>query len=171
MRPYWGKVIELLDVLAYIVKQSDPDGPELYFTISNSYKRSRKSSDLVQQAKENCPPAERNGFSDIYTPLEGILSKYKDKMDDHQSHQQPTSFLSRLAGPSKELRKLSLYIFTDAAWQPKSDAEGPIQSLVNKLMALDKAKDQVGIQFIRFGYDREGIEHLSRLDSGLHLQR
>lgn len=59
---------------------------------------------------------------------------------------------------------MNVYVFTDGAWQPRSNLEKLIQKLANTLTALQQPEDQFGIQFIRFGNDPDGIERLERLD-------
>src|SRR3954468_24893223 len=46
-------------------------------------------------------------------------------------------------------------------------AVAPIEAMIEKQRQLGLPKEQVGIQFIRFGNDQAGIERLQYLDSGL----
>ena len=45
------------------------------------------------------------------------------------------------------------------------------RAIVPKLEELDKSKDQIGVQFIRFGDDEGGKAMLEYLDCGLGLTR
>ena len=163
MRPYWGDVCNVLRVLAYMVKGSDDDGMDLYFTISSIKHNSKKATGLHNQIRGK----QLQGTSDIGLRLSIILDDYKASL------RQPTpKRLSFLGRAKRRVRKgLSVYILTDAVWQPHSDAGQPIESLVRTLVELDSPQKQVGIQFIRFGNDPESIEKLRHLDSGLHLER
>lgn len=67
--------------------------------------------------------------------------------------------------PKKDVRPLNLDIFTDAAWQPKSDPDAGIKNLVELLVQLRlEAAKQVGIQFISFGDNKANLEKLEHLD-------
>jgi hypothetical protein len=62
---------------------------------------------------------------------------------------------------------MNIYVLTDGCWENACTGENQIRNLVDELVKLKLTKDQVGIQFIRFGNDQRGLERLSYLDSGL----
>ena len=157
MREHWSTLKSLVAVLAYIVKTYDPDGIEMYQTMcSEKPLKSKNSSDLMAALDRTTP----SGISDIAIRLNLILSAYETKL--HRAH--GGGLLSSLR---KEVRPLTLYVLTDAVWQPECDAAGPIKKLVRKLESLGMSKNQVGIQFIRFGKNPLGLSRLEHLDSGI----
>lgn len=161
MSPYWNSVITVVRLLAYLLKQTDDDGMDLYFTISQEKHNAKKSSDLVQKLQgKSC-----RGTSEIGSRLSTILHQYQMYL------QEPVPNRWSLFGKAKPKAKkaLNVYILTDAIWQPHSDATEPIASLITMLKKLDYPRKQVGIQFIRFGDDPDGIRKLEYLDSGLRL--
>jgi hypothetical protein len=62
---------------------------------------------------------------------------------------------------------LRIYILTDAVWQPLSDPIEPITSFITTLKDSAFPQNQVGIQFISFGNDLDGIFKLGSLNSEL----
>jgi hypothetical protein len=161
MRPYWDEVSSVLHVLAYMLKGCDDDGMDLHFTISNKKYKSRNSTGIVQQIRGK----ELRGTSDLGSRLSTILHEYQTSL--RQPSQNRLSVFSR---PKAKVKKpLSVYILTDAVWQPYSDAAEPIESLVGTLKELGFPRTQVGIQFIHFGSDLEGTQKLAYLDQGLGL--
>ena len=161
MRPYWQTVKNLVGTLAYIVKDCDPDGIELYYTISSDKLiKSTKSSVLIDSLNSTTP----SGISDIGIRLSSILNQYKAKL--HRTYGAGTS---RTSFSRKDIRPLNLYVLTDGVWQPECDAEAPIKELVKKLLELGMDKKKVGIQFISFGDDHLGLRRLDHLDSKLEV--
>jgi hypothetical protein len=159
MREHWDEVKRVFDLLGYIVKDSDPDGIELFFTKSAKQYKSTATTKLMKTIEER----RLEGSTNIGSRLGDILQKYQGKLDN-QAQSRSLFSLSR-----SELRPMNIYVLTDGLWQPKSDAEAPIKNLVSKLKERGKLKEQVGIQFIQFGNDAEATERLKRLDSGLNL--
>ena len=161
MSPYWEDVCSVLRVLAYMLKDCDDDGMDLYFTIShNKYKFSR-SKDFVQQVRRQV----LKGTSDIGLRLSTILHEYQTSL------LQPQQKRRSLFGKSKSKGKkpLNVYVLTDAVWQPHSDVAQPVSSLVGTLKELNYPPSYVGIQFIHFGKHPEGIQKLAHLDQNLGL--
>ena len=172
MRDHWDDVVPLLDTLAYIVKETDQNGIDLFFTMSHvHYTNRKKTRKLVHVAEKQRPLKTKKGtehLSDIHWRLSSILEKYQKRLkEEDQSNLNSSRNRPWHAHDPSDVRGLNLYIFTDGIWQPGADAVSPIKSLVETLEKYKKPKDQVGIQFIHFGNDREGTERLSYLDSGL----
>jgi hypothetical protein len=165
MRQYWGEMCELFGILAYIVKESDPDGIEMYFTMSEKKHHSKNTTDLVDTAK-----ARRNvleGESNINVRLESILSEYNLKLQNQIALREGRSIDARY----KDVRPLNVYIFTDAVWSSYSDPTPAIQNIVDSLVKLNDSSSRIGIQFISFGTDAKCLARLEHLDSGLGLKK
>ena|SRR6266516_6876753 len=166
MIPHWDEAKRLLDTLAYIVKDSDPNGIDLYFTITPGKETKKHTTDLLQVTEKRRPPHISSRVTNIYSRLGFILGDYEEKLRGAAKSGSSIPFFK------KSVRPMNLYVFTDGLWQPSSDAETPIKSLVDTLEKLKSPMAQVGIQFIRFGNDSEELHaRLERLDSGLGLER
>ena len=157
MRAYRRDTKDLFDLLAYMVKEKDPDGIELHFTISNKTLSSRNVSPLSKSLLSK--PFE--GDSNIRLELGNILQDYEARLKGTET--------TRLWSRSKKTKDLNLYIFTDGVWQPESDPTELISDIVSTLKEHRVYSERFGIQFIRFGNNQNGIDRLNRLDSGLNL--
>jgi hypothetical protein len=160
MRPYWSDMTALFSILAYMVKHSDPDGLDMCFTIDSKKYNSRHTTNLVNALDSKGA----QGSSNITFTLDSILNEYKTRLRSQ------TAQRSALSWWKKEVRPLNLYILTDGVWQPKCDVFPAIKNLVDLLVELKLDEKQVGIQFISFGNDSDGLNRLERLDSGLNLK-
>lgn len=157
MNKHWGDVKSLLYVLAYLVKELDDDGFDISFTISSQEKNFNHASKAVAYLDAVLP----KGIANINVRLSKLLMKYVNDLE------KPPRYRLGLRTRQTSTKPLSLYIFTDGIWQPGCDGVPPIEALIVKLTALKLPKEQVGIQFIRFGNNEEGIKRLEYLDSGL----
>lgn len=157
MNNHWKDVKSLLYVLAYLVKELDDDGLDMSFTISSQEKKFTHASKAVAYLDAMHP----NGLANINMRLSKLLTRYVNELE----HPPRNRFSLRTR--QSPIKPLSLYIFTDGIWQPGYDGVPPIEALIEKLTALRLPKEQVGIQFIRFGDSPEGIKRLEYLDSGL----
>lgn len=148
MRQYKDHVTTLLDPLSYIVKDGDPDGAEVHFTVSSIKQQSKKSSVLTSQVAGH----NFGGRTDISGRLGRILRQYRVELDGKREARQV-------------MRPLSIYILTDGVWEGGKDAQPPIREIIAVLRKYGYERKQVGIQFISFGNDEEGLRRLDELDS------
>ena len=159
MRDYRREARDLFELLAYMVKEKDRDGIELYTTISNKREKSKDVSPLSK-----CLLSKTfEGNSNIRLELGNILRQYEARLKGTEQ--------SKLWRRTKTAKALNLYIFTDGVWQPESDPAEMISDLMPILKHYKVYNEQFGIQFIRFGNDQDGKNRLERLDSGLNLSR
>ncbi|KAJ9611408.1 hypothetical protein H2200_004592 [Cladophialophora chaetospira] len=156
MKSNWDEVLNLLGILAYTLKGFDEDGTEVRFTMSDSHYRAKNTTTLSHYVKKIQP----SGTSDIEHSLRRIVEPYLQKAS-HTS-QIPKRFLTE-----RPTRPLSIYVFTDGVWGPKSDPSGLLTTLTKKLQDPEIAYRDVGIQFIQFGNDQRGAERLKLLDNEL----
>jgi hypothetical protein len=161
MRAYWFELRKLFGNLAYLIKNCDPDGVELYFMISEQKEKS-KNTRLLSQTLER-KGSFLHGDSNAAKRIASLLQDYQQKLGDHGS----LRTLWRRGPP----RPVNLYIFTDGVWQPDCDVATPIRYLVDELEDKRLPADQFGIQFIQFGNDSTGTDRLNHLDAGLNLKR
>lgn len=149
-------MVSLFSVFGYFAKRLDDNGLEMYFTVSEHKEKFRDTSPAVSRLKSM-----RHGTtSNIDIRLGKILGEYQTDLE--RSKERRGFFFSR----AKSVKPLSLYVFTDAAW-PGSDAVAPVEAMIEKQKQLALPKEQVGIQFIRFGDHPTGMKRLEYLDSGL----
>lgn len=155
MGSYWHEVIALFSVLAYIVKRLDDNGLDMYFTVSTAVKHFKDTKGAISHLEYMSPST----YSNIDSRLQQILGRYQENFGHQKEWKSYFGLKSRV-------KPLSLYVFTDAAWQG-CDAVAPIEAMIEKQRQLGLPKEQVSIQFIRFGNHTGGIRKLKYLDSGL----
>ena len=148
MKDHWDDVISLFSVLAYFVKGLDNDKLEMYFTVSKNKITFKDTTPAVSQLKKIKPDTCCN----FNIRLMEVLRNYQDNLEPRARRMFSWS-------KSKVVKSLSLYVFTDAAWQGY-DAVAPVEAMIEKLKNLGFPKKQVRIQFIRFGNDEIGIKRL-----------
>ncbi|KAL8793424.1 MAG: hypothetical protein Q9195_004010 [Heterodermia aff. obscurata] len=159
MIPHWSDARELLGLLFYLVKRADPDGVDLHFTSpAKHYYRIKTTTDVLELFDQNKPRAQ--GYCDMSFELSSIVSEYQRTLSNRHA---PRSIFGKIR--SQETRRLSVYTFTDAVWQPRCDVAPVIRSLVKTLNEENLLKQQAGIQFIRFGDSQEGTKRLDDLDN------
>ena len=161
MRRHKKDVERVVGLLAYMLKSSDPNGLDLYFTLSNATINSRKSHKLVNAVCK----AQFGGISDMRGRLTTIIQEHRSNFGKMVVPKVP--FYKKTPPPQPQ-RPLSFYVLTDAKWQPNS-VDPLIESLVQEMLEHKLPKEHVGIQFIRFGNDEECEHRLDHLDHGLGL--
>ena len=152
MKAHEADVKRTLDILAYLVKDSDPDGLELFFTCSKQKFKEKNPSKLVAGFAKNTP----RGLTDIRIRLSSIIDDYIKGFD--------RKWYKKVFKP---IRSLNIYVLTDGIWQPNTDLRPPIRRLIDKLEK--NGQYQVGIQFISFGNNSEALKRLDDLDDNLGL--
>ena len=157
--------MEVVLLLGYILKNSDPNGLDICFTQSTGKVNSRKSTDLSTAVAQ----APFQGTSDMQTRLTQIFQEHTAKFGTKASP--PKSWFHWNSRPPEAQRPLSFYILTDGIWQPKSEVRTVILDVVDKMRAHNLPRQHVGIQFIRFGDDLRAIAELGHLDHGLGLKK
>ena len=159
MKPYWSNARELLWLLFYLVKRADPNGVDLHFTSpAKHYYRIKTTTDALEIFDQNIPRSQ--SLCDMSFDLSSIVTEYQRNLAKIHARR---SIFDRIR--CKETYPLSLYVFTDAVWQPRCDVAPVIRSLVNTLNQQNLLKQQAGIQFLRFGDSHECEKWLQDLDN------
>jgi hypothetical protein len=154
MAEHWDSVTEVFEALSYIVKSTDNNGLDLFFTISDNYRKGvKETAKLIPLVKAQ--KRRSMAKSDIDFRLNEILQYRTERLNK-------TGHIF-----SKKAKPLSLYILTDGMWENEDAAQEPIKTAVQKLSDVRKGREQIGIQFIRFGDNLDGIRQLEHLDHGL----
>jgi hypothetical protein len=146
MQGYRSHVRKAFEVLAYLVKDADPDGMELHFTnwdVSGQQKNRAKLLRLLQSV-----PSKGQGG------LESSLSKILDRC-----------IRPGLLGRAR--RGVNIYIFTDGIWNREDNSLCGIDEAIMRTAAKMTTRNSIGIQFIQFGNNATGTRRLKMLDDGL----
>ncbi len=162
MKQYKDKIERVISLLAYMLKNSDKDGLDIFFTQTVTKVNSRQSSKISTSIHQES----FKGITDMRGRLHTILQEHIHKFGT--LIQPPRTIFGRRPPPQPQ-RPLSFYILTDAKWQP-TDVGGLIKDLVQSMIAKGCPKEHVAIQFIRFGNDEASIKKLDELDHGLGLK-
>ena len=163
MRPQRRQVEAVVELLSTLTQPYDPDGLDLYLTTESSKLRPKTPEKFLQYLRER--PA--NGIPDFRQRFAKIIENYQSKFGKSNYRKK---LMHPSSTPSRNPRPLSLYVLTDGVWDPKCTLITEIQNLVALLQEYKLPNKYVGIQFIRFGNDRDGKKRLKKLDSQLGLQ-
>ena len=163
MEQYSRQVQSVIELLAYMVKKSDKDGLDIYFTQSLKKVNSQKSSKLSTSIQQE----PFRGITDMRGRLQTLCQEHIKKFG---SLIPPPRRLFGRQPVSQPQRPLSFYILTDAKWQPTDVGAFIKKDLVQSMIAQRCPKEHVAIQFIRFGNDQASIDKLDELDHGLGLK-
>ena len=163
MKQYIPEIKSVLSLLAYMVKKSDKDGLNIFFTQSLKRVNSQKSSKLLTSIDQ----AHFQGITDMRGRLQNLCQEHINKFGTLITPSR--SFFGRQPPPQPQ-RPLSFYILTDAKWQPTDVGAFIKTDLVQSMIAKGCPKEHVAIQFIRFGNDQASINKLDELDHGLGLK-
>lgn len=165
MEPYWDKVTDTLNALGYLVKRSDLDGIDLYFTNSAIKSHSRDRKKLIKDFKKVKP----GGRCNMKVALGKILERYHPAEIKDLNKDPGRKVLSRK--PKDQKWGLSVYVLTDGVWEDDHDelcgVHKPIATLIQELTKYGMSEAHVGIQFIQFGENEKGTRRLRSLDCGL----
>lgn len=175
MSEHWNNVKDVIQALGYLVKESDRDTMDLYFTNSSEEAHCEDTSTLMSTLDRVTPGSNK---CDMKRALGMILEKHhpenmkeQEKNTKKQEKKWKPFSSKKKKRKKKEKRGVNIYVLTDGVWQerppPLCGVEKPIKIMVEKLTAHGWLESHVGIEFISFGSHPTGIKRLKRLDSGL----
>lgn len=147
MRPHKADVADMVGLLAWILKDFDPDGIELRLAVADQGFNSKNSSSLVDSLTRSTFQATCN----MAHCLGRIFEEYKERIRQH--------------APGFPARPMNIYVLTNGIWQHRCEVEEQITDFVRFLIANRANRRQVGIQFVRFGEDEVGKARLRALDT------
>ncbi|KAF7187457.1 Mitogen-activated protein kinase kinase 2 [Pseudocercospora fuligena] len=153
MKKHWPDVIELIRVLAYMTKSMDPDGIELYYLRTGASAKFKHSSDLVRSVEHHAA----TGDTSLDQVFDSYLRKYCKTIDKSKSWK----------GVFNKLKPCSVYVLTDGVLAAGNHEQGreAIRILVDDLIAHKLPRFQIGVQFISFRNDENGLKLLVGLDT------
>ncbi|KAL9635650.1 MAG: hypothetical protein Q9204_002555 [Flavoplaca sp. TL-2023a] len=162
MGPHRKKLEKVVELLATLTQPYDPDGLDLYFSTASDKLRPNTPEKFLKYVRER-PAHGRPDFRQRFAKI----------IEDYQSRFGKNNHWARLrhpnSTPSKGPRPLSLYVLTNGVWDPKCTLIIEVERLVASLQEYKYPNKYVGIQFIRFGNDRDGKKRLKTLDDRLGL--
>lgn len=162
MEKHWKDVKTLFGVLCYLVKTSDKDGVDLFFTRHGGEYNSCKRTELAQHLERRL-----DGPSDMEKSLKKILERHAQELINESKPK--TRF-----GRKRQAMPMNIYVLTDAAWHSRCNASAPIQDFIDALRQRWDGPPPggwSGVQFISFGDDRDALACLDSLDTFLDLRK
>jgi hypothetical protein len=163
MGKHWSTVKKVLEVLASMLVDLDPDGIDLAFTLGGSkgsnLKAVRKVNDIMDRTSVTPEP---NADTDIVKALGPILQNYLRSL--RRFSEGDTS-----GKAPKRPRRLNVFVLTDGKWEGTLD-DDQVTRVITKFaketefLAGEFIKRPVGIQFIQFGDDPTATSRLEALD-------
>lgn len=140
MRPYIDKVIKTASVISYVTKEADKDGMDLYFASDTvNAKKCASSTDVESEVKKMKIV---DGTCDMQNCLLNVLEP--------------------VLVPN--MRPTSIYVFTDAIWEPENSLDAIIRMCIEHLVKTKERPSTLMLQFIQFGEDEHGTKLLHHLD-------
>ena len=116
-----------------------------------------------------------SGTTDLPCCLKQVLEDYVESYRDSRraiALRKPSlkrAFLSAAFSIVPKLHPLSIYIITDAVWEPNRDPTSVIHKSFDQLGALDASDTQLTIQFISVQASAENETKLRRINDGLSI--
>lgn len=149
MSKYMHGAREIVENLAYLIKKKNLDdtGLDLHFTINPLQVNNSRCTKSLMKGFDKVSASDTS--SDLPKKLNRLLMDYWHE----------------LGNPSRRQKGLQIYVLTDGIFEPSGyeEAETALIRLTQNLDSVG-ALNNVGIQFIRFGNDANGIRDLDRLD-------
>ncbi|KAF2139612.1 uncharacterized protein K452DRAFT_320254 [Aplosporella prunicola CBS 121167] len=172
MKNHWGNVDMIFGLLAYMVKDVDPDGIELFFSSAEKGFKGKNTSELSKMLKKR-HDKHSTDTSGIRERLNELFKRYLDDYDNGNRPQ--TGLFPRKPASFKEKGRMTIYVFTDGEWyqDPRVDVENLIMSFIKDLRKRNIKRKRVGIQFITFDVAKgsEKDKFFEKLDWGLSPNR
>lgn len=159
MKEHSDKIEVAFETLAYIAKRIDPGDLELSF-VSNPLAifKSRKTSVLLEELRKHLSK---------HVSVKGrIESSLGDLINDKiiKRLPYPVPFLGKVPSWYKPI---TIFVFTDGKWgegvQVGNGLTEPINNLMKEMQKRRLNRTHVMFQFLRFGSDDKGREHLNHL--------
>jgi len=158
MKPHKRPAVELFEALTYVVKETDPDGLDLYFTDPTApgqvhSKDTRKLARAVETRR-----FDKN--VDLTGELTKILEDYEKRLQGGKGSR--FSFLKFWERPP---RPMTVYIFTDGVWCSKyrTEMQDLMVTVEDMLSKTNVDESHLGIQFIRFGEEAKESHELQQI--------
>ncbi|KAF9355366.1 hypothetical protein BGX26_006646 [Mortierella sp. AD094] len=140
----WQQVRELLEGMATIVTQQDPQGVDILFLNNSSINQGIRSAQEVSRIFDRTRPG-----GATYTGR-----RVNDIMDGYMS----------TLRYDRSLKPLNLVVFTDGESSDEEMLHWAIEEHVTKIVQRGFVAHQLGIEFIQVGDDMDATRHLQKLE-------
>lgn len=155
-RTRWGLICQSLEYLTTVVQQKD-NKVDLCFLINKKYdKRNVKDCQSLLNQLDKIKVKESRGGTYLEPVLNRILKKYIEKLQNPQGNE--------------DVRPLDVIIFTDSVALDRTATEKLLLQTADKLEMMEAPQNQVGIQFVQVGEDKNAAEWMKKLYEGHKLQ-
>lgn len=161
MKEHSAEIEVAFQTLTYIAKNIDPDDLELSF-VSNPLHiiKGKKTSQLLEELREHLTK-----HVSVTGRIESSLSTLiNEKIMRHLPFSVP--FLGQVPPWYKPI---TIFVFTDGKWGEGvpvgNGLTAPISNLMRQMKRCHLNRTHVMFQFLRFGNDEKGREHLEYLDN------
>ena len=144
MKPHFERVKMAARVVSYVAKTADDNGMEVY-AASETAKRPRICTKSLQVEREISKMKTVEGKCDMGACLNHILDK--------------------VLIDGRKVKPTSIYIYTDGAWEPRTNVERAIYRAIDHLYKRGQSTRTIMLQFVQFGHDPDGTGRLSFLDN------
>jgi hypothetical protein len=159
MERHRTKVASLFGTLSYMVKPTDPDGLDLFFSMDHKTVgpvHNKRTRHLVREVDRK----KFEGNVDITRKLRKILEDYEDRLDAGRGQ---AKAWRRFFKSASRLRPMTVYVFTDGAWNPNHNPDQLFAAVEDTLARVKAKRGQLRIQFIRFGEEPKEVQTLREL--------
>ena len=159
MREHLKSAAEVVMILRWLMESCQPNQPYICFSGSPKAKKMPKDATIFEIAEQhfNSSSATSSSFQKTFASILRAHYQRLGKLQIAEKMKHPMSH------PAKGPRKFSLYILTDAVWDPSTDLKPDIGLLADHLKDPDVENHQTGIQFIQFGNHPYGSERLRNM--------
>ncbi|KAJ2902328.1 hypothetical protein MKZ38_000718 [Zalerion maritima] len=168
MEKHREDVERTFEALGWIAEGIDDDGIDLFFGDPGSKKlQSGNSRELLEELKKHkySPTSSNMVKSRLSHLVETELRERLVKL--RQTHRRRS--LLRLH--RRKMPRINVFVFTDGNWVGDMDhtkaagVDEPVRDLMDMIKELGLSQQDVTIQFVRFGNDKDGIQRLQYLDN------
>ena len=160
MHEHWPNVRESVELLCEILFARKADNRiDVQLAMGDKNLNSSRVSHIVKYVREH-PPGRGPGSADA--SIEYALGKVLRKFLEDLKHRRNSS---RTRFSWSNIKPLSLYILTNGSFPYQDDVGAPIRDTIKDLQQMGLLTGFIGIQFVRFGEDPEGIQRLEYLDN------
>lgn len=175
MQPFREQVITTFTNLAHILEKADEDGVDVFCTSQMDKKENNRRTENLTNFVRNSFCKGAGGRCFIERSLTTLIGKVIQELPPEAGSglRRARSFRGIL-GKRYTGRPISIYILTNGVWDSSPAAEKglcnadiPIRQLIEELKRRNLPRNQVALQFLRFGNDETGIRRLRTLDDDI----
>lgn len=164
MRQHWDRVGNIVKILTSILFACEADDKiDLSMVIKDKASiRAKTPGQLEEFVRRHKPPEmkENARASNLGLRLKGVF-------EDYERRQHSNKFKKRFRKLRGDVghQPVTFYVLTDGLYQAESNVTKPIRKIIESLQSeFEDNEKLLGLQFVSFGEDDEGIEKLERLD-------